>query len=103
MSDSFSAPATPGSTSSNKSRTSRSPAPCNLTPSTRSSPSIVSQNPVQTGSVSWIDILYKKRLTIFIIHFFMLAVVILKAFNLLCEADDKSYIKRTGFAHGLES
>ncbi|XP_039051716.1 protein CANDIDATE G-PROTEIN COUPLED RECEPTOR 7-like [Hibiscus syriacus] len=30
----------------------------------------------------------------------MLAVVILKAVNLLCEAEDKSYIKRTGSAHG---
>lgn len=32
----------------------------------------------------------------------MLAVVILKAFNLLFEAEDKSYIKRTGSAHGWD-
>ncbi|KAK9274857.1 hypothetical protein L1049_022111 [Liquidambar formosana] len=50
----------------------------------------------------WIHVLYKKRLTVFGIHFFMLAVVILKALNLLCEAEDKSYIKRTGSAHGWD-
>lgn len=50
----------------------------------------------------WIYLLYKKRLTVFRIHFFMLAVVILKALNLLCEAEDKSYIKKTGSAHGWD-
>ena len=50
----------------------------------------------------WIRVLHKKRLTVFRIHFFMLAVVILKALNLLCEAEDKSYIKRTGSAHGWD-
>ncbi|XP_015896365.3 protein CANDIDATE G-PROTEIN COUPLED RECEPTOR 7 [Ziziphus jujuba] len=50
----------------------------------------------------WIHVLHKKRLTVFGIHFFMLAVVILKALNLLCEAEDKSYIKRTGTAHGWD-
>lgn len=50
----------------------------------------------------WICVLYKKRLTVFKIHFFMLAVVLLKAVNLLCEAEDKSYIKRTGSAHGWD-
>uniref|UniRef100_A0A5B7BPC8 Protein GPR107 n=1 Tax=Davidia involucrata TaxID=16924 RepID=A0A5B7BPC8_DAVIN len=50
----------------------------------------------------WIYVLYKKRLTAFRIHFFMLAVLILKALNLLCEAEDKSYIKRTGSAHGWD-
>ncbi|CAN6585764.1 unnamed protein product [Malus baccata var. baccata] len=50
----------------------------------------------------WVFVLYEKRLTVFRIHFFMLAVVILKAFNLLCEAEDKSYIKRTGSAHGWD-
>ncbi|KAK6935618.1 Transmembrane protein GPR107/GPR108-like [Dillenia turbinata] len=50
----------------------------------------------------WIHLLYKKRLTVYTIHFFMLAVVILKALNLLCEAEDKSYIKRTGSAHGWD-
>ncbi|KAJ9173788.1 hypothetical protein P3X46_016892 [Hevea brasiliensis] len=50
----------------------------------------------------WIHVLYKKRLTVFRIHFFMLAVVVMKALNLLCEAEDKSYIKRTGSAHGWD-
>ncbi|KAG9453153.1 hypothetical protein H6P81_006057 [Aristolochia fimbriata] len=50
----------------------------------------------------WIYVLYKKRLTVYRIHFFMFAVVILKALNLLCEAEDKSYIKRTGSAHGWD-
>ena len=53
-------------------------------------------------AVIWIHVLYKKRLTVYGIHFFMLAVVILKALNLLCEAEDKSYIKRTGSAHGWD-
>ncbi|PWA92919.1 hypothetical protein CTI12_AA075700 [Artemisia annua] len=52
--------------------------------------------------VAWVWLLYKKRLTVFGIHLFMLAVVVLKAFNLLCEAEDKSYIKRTGSAHGWD-
>lgn len=50
----------------------------------------------------WVYVLYKKRLTVFKIHFFMLAVLILKGLNLLCEAEDKSYIKRTGSAHGWD-
>ncbi|GMJ10928.1 hypothetical protein like AT5G42090 [Hibiscus trionum] len=50
----------------------------------------------------WIYVLYKKRLTVFRIHFFMLGVVVLKAFNLIFEAEDKSYIKRTGSAHGWD-
>ncbi|GAA0142683.1 G-protein coupled receptor [Lithospermum erythrorhizon] len=51
---------------------------------------------------SWIYVLYKKRLTVFKIHYFMLAVLLLKALNLFCEAEDKSYIKRTGSAHGWD-
>ncbi|MCD9644300.1 hypothetical protein HAX54_032482 [Datura stramonium] len=50
----------------------------------------------------WVSALYKKRLSVYRIHFFMLAVVILKALNLLCEAEDKSYIKKTGTAHGWD-
>lgn len=53
-------------------------------------------------AVGWIYILYNKRLSVFGIHFFMLAVVILKALNLLCETEDKSYIKKTGTAHGWD-
>ncbi|KAF9689155.1 hypothetical protein SADUNF_Sadunf01G0062200 [Salix dunnii] len=44
----------------------------------------------------------QKRLTVYRIHFFMLAVVILKTMNLLCEAEEKSHIKRTGYAHGWD-
>ncbi|CAA7391286.1 unnamed protein product [Spirodela intermedia] len=50
----------------------------------------------------WIYLLYKKRLTAFRIHYFMLALVVLKAINLLCEAEDMSYIRRTGSAHGWD-
>lgn len=50
----------------------------------------------------WIFTLFKNRLCTYHIHYFMLIVVILKAFNLLCEAEDKSYIKRTGTAHGWD-
>uniref|UniRef100_A0A803L5C6 Uncharacterized protein n=1 Tax=Chenopodium quinoa TaxID=63459 RepID=A0A803L5C6_CHEQI len=53
-------------------------------------------------AVFWIYVLYRKRLTVFAIHFFMLGVVTMKALNLLCEAEDKSYIKRTGSAHGWD-
>ncbi|KAL5193219.1 hypothetical protein HKD37_20G055471 [Glycine soja] len=38
----------------------------------------------------WISVLYKKHLTASHIHYFMLVVVIFKALNLLCEAEDKS-------------
>ncbi|CAI9261431.1 unnamed protein product [Lactuca saligna] len=55
-----------------------------------------------TMAAAWVYFLYKKRLTVFGIHFFMLAVVVLKALNLVCEAEDKSYIKRTGSAHGWD-
>ncbi|KAK4802663.1 hypothetical protein SAY86_000866 [Trapa natans] len=50
----------------------------------------------------WFYVLHKKRLIVYKIHFFMLAVVILKGLNLLCEAEDKSYIKRTGSARGWD-
>lgn len=53
-------------------------------------------------AVLWILLLFRKRQTAFRIHYFMLAVVILKALNLLCEAEDKSYIERTGSAHGWD-
>ncbi|CAI9086939.1 OLC1v1020877C1 [Oldenlandia corymbosa var. corymbosa] len=50
----------------------------------------------------WIYTLYANRLTVYRIHFFMLTVVILKALNLICESEDKSYIERTGTAHGWD-
>ncbi|KAG0460650.1 hypothetical protein HPP92_020947 [Vanilla planifolia] len=50
----------------------------------------------------WVSVLVRKRQTAFQIHYFMLAVVILKGLNLICEAEDKSYIERTGSAHGWD-
>ncbi|GAB2293921.1 hypothetical protein Dimus_028135 [Dionaea muscipula] len=50
----------------------------------------------------WIYVIWVERLSVKGIHFFMLAVLTLKALNLLCEAEDKSYIKRTGSAHGWD-
>ncbi|EHA8586636.1 protein GPR107-like [Cocos nucifera] len=53
-------------------------------------------------AVAWVAVLLRKRCAVFRIHYFMLAVVVLKALNLLCEAEDKSYIERTGSAHGWD-
>ncbi|WOK95200.1 protein GPR107-like [Canna indica] len=53
-------------------------------------------------AVVWAAALIRRRRSAFAIHYFMLAVIILKALNLLCEAEDKSYIERTGSAHGWD-
>jgi hypothetical protein len=53
-------------------------------------------------AAGWIAILLRKRAAVFRIHYFMLAVLVLKAVNLLAEAEDKSYIERTGTAHGWD-
>ncbi|KAG6498854.1 protein CANDIDATE G-PROTEIN COUPLED RECEPTOR 7-like [Zingiber officinale] len=53
-------------------------------------------------AVFWAAVLRRRRHSVFRIHYFMLAVVVLKAFNLLCEAEDKSYTERTGSAHGWD-
>ncbi|KAL8148467.1 protein CANDIDATE G-PROTEIN COUPLED RECEPTOR 7-like [Apium graveolens] len=50
----------------------------------------------------WIYVVHSKILSVFRIHFFMLAVIVMKALNLLCETEDKSFIKRTGTAHGWD-
>ncbi|XP_074319009.1 protein CANDIDATE G-PROTEIN COUPLED RECEPTOR 7-like [Silene latifolia] len=55
-----------------------------------------------TLSLIWGFLIYAKRVVVYKIHFFMLAVLILKTLNLFCEAEDKSYIKRTGTAHGWD-
>ncbi|KAE8675438.1 bis(5'-adenosyl)-triphosphatase-like [Hibiscus syriacus] len=44
----------------------------------------------------WIHIICRRRFTVSRIHFFMLAMVILKALNLISQAENKSHIKRTG-------
>ncbi|KAJ0968771.1 hypothetical protein J5N97_021648 [Dioscorea zingiberensis] len=53
-------------------------------------------------AVLWIIVLRRNRVTALRIHYFMLAVLVLKGLNLLCEAEDKSYIERTGTAHGWD-
>ncbi|OAY80669.1 Protein GPR107 [Ananas comosus] len=50
----------------------------------------------------WVLVLLRKRAAVFRIHHFMLAVVALKALNLLAEAEDKSTVERTGSAHGWD-
>ncbi|MBA0860142.1 hypothetical protein Goshw_014454 [Gossypium schwendimanii] len=50
----------------------------------------------------WIYVLYKKRLTVFRIHFFMLIVVVLKALSLVSKAEDTLYIQQTGTAHSWD-
>ncbi|XP_066371327.1 protein CANDIDATE G-PROTEIN COUPLED RECEPTOR 7-like [Miscanthus floridulus] len=53
-------------------------------------------------AAAWVAILLRKRVAVFRIHYFMLAVLVLKALNLLAEAEDKSCIERTGTAHGWD-
>ncbi|KAM0935039.1 hypothetical protein DsansV1_C29g0207601 [Dioscorea sansibarensis] len=53
-------------------------------------------------AVLWVVVLHRNRSTTLRIHHFMLALLVLKAINLLCEAEDKSYIERTGSAHGWD-
>ncbi|KAJ0971176.1 hypothetical protein J5N97_019135 [Dioscorea zingiberensis] len=53
-------------------------------------------------AVLWLVVLHRNRATTLRIHHFMLALLVLKAINLLCEAEDKSYIERTGSAHGWD-
>lgn len=53
-------------------------------------------------TVFWAYVLIRDRLSAYGIHYFMLSVLILKALNLICEAEDKSYIRRTGSAHGWD-
>lgn len=50
----------------------------------------------------WIYTLYRRNSSAYRIHYFMLAVVLLKALNLVCETEDKSYIKRSGTPHGWD-
>lgn len=50
----------------------------------------------------WVYVCVKNRLSAHRIHILMGALVFLKALNLICEAEDKSFIKRTGTAHGWD-
>ncbi|KAH9293144.1 hypothetical protein KI387_041651 [Taxus chinensis] len=50
----------------------------------------------------WIYVVVKNRAMAYRIHVFMIALICLKALNLICEAEDKSFIKKTGTAHGWD-
>lgn len=50
----------------------------------------------------WSYVCWKKKGTVHMIHFLMGILVLMKALDLLCEAEDKSYTKRTGTAHGWD-
>lgn len=50
----------------------------------------------------WIYACVKQRVTVHRIHVLMCALLLLKALNLVCEAEDKSYVKRYGTAHGWD-
>ncbi|KAE8727011.1 bis(5'-adenosyl)-triphosphatase-like [Hibiscus syriacus] len=49
----------------------------------------------------WIHIIYRRRFTVSRIHFFMLAMVILKSLNLIFQSANKSHIEVTGMAADL--
>eukprot|EP00252_Welwitschia_mirabilis_P027649 TRINITY_DN953_c0_g1_i1.p1 TRINITY_DN953_c0_g1~~TRINITY_DN953_c0_g1_i1.p1 ORF type:complete len:443 (+),score=65.73 TRINITY_DN953_c0_g1_i1:359-1687(+) len=51
---------------------------------------------------SWIYVCVKEKATLHRIHILMGALLLFKALDLICEAEDKSYIKRTGSAHGWD-
>ncbi|KAK8480082.1 hypothetical protein V6N13_070396 [Hibiscus sabdariffa] len=50
----------------------------------------------------WIYVIHKGRRTVSRIHFLMLISLILNALNLVCQAEYKSHVKRTGSAHGWD-
>ncbi|KAJ7554106.1 hypothetical protein O6H91_06G124900 [Diphasiastrum complanatum] len=50
----------------------------------------------------WIYVCVKRKEVVHRIHILMGVLVFLKALNLLAEAEDKLYIKRTGSAHGWD-
>lgn len=50
----------------------------------------------------WSYVCWKKKGSVHRIHILMGILVLLKALDLLSEAEDKSYIKRTGTAHGWD-
>lgn len=50
----------------------------------------------------WIYVCVKQRATVHRIHVLMCALLLFKALNLICVAEDKLYIKKTGTAHGWD-
>lgn len=50
----------------------------------------------------WIYVCVKQRATVHRIHVLMCALLLFKALNLICVAEDKLHVKRTGTAHGWD-
>lgn len=50
----------------------------------------------------WIYVCWTQKLSVHRIHILMGLLVLMKALNLICEAEDKQYVKRTGTAHGWD-
>ncbi|KAL3531862.1 hypothetical protein ACH5RR_005383 [Cinchona calisaya] len=50
----------------------------------------------------WIFVCLKNRLSVHRIHLLMSLLVVMKALNLLCAAEDKHYVKSTGTPHGWD-
>jgi hypothetical protein len=50
----------------------------------------------------WSYVCWKKKRTVHMIHILMGILVVMKTLDLLCEAEEKSYMKRTGTAHGWD-
>jgi hypothetical protein len=50
----------------------------------------------------WIYICWRQRLSVHRIHILMAILIVLKALNLICEAEDKQFVKRTGTPHGWD-
>lgn len=48
----------------------------------------------------WVYICWSQRQSVHFIHFLMSLLVVLKASNLMCEAEDKLFVKKTGTPHG---
>ncbi|CAL5334868.1 unnamed protein product [Camellia sinensis] len=50
----------------------------------------------------WIHICYKNKRSVHRIHLLMSVLILMKALNLICAAEDKHYVKVTGTPHGWD-
>ncbi|XP_043694540.1 protein CANDIDATE G-PROTEIN COUPLED RECEPTOR 7-like [Telopea speciosissima] len=50
----------------------------------------------------WIYVCYSNRLSLHRIHILMASLLLMKALNLICAAEDKHYVKVTGTPHGWD-
>ncbi|KAG0586919.1 hypothetical protein KC19_2G127400 [Ceratodon purpureus] len=50
----------------------------------------------------WIYVCWAQKASVHRIHALMGLLVVLKALNMICEAEDKQYVKRTGTPHGWD-